>query len=296
MRHDSADLRALNRIVRPYACSGAAKRTAIEKKVSAFLDEYGTDALLHAARRNAGRSRAYRWIMAALPFAAFMFVMLVVILNPGDLYRHLTACMLALPVIGCTCAVLHASQRGVVMALARCGDIRAVAYLASAARSDERSLNALARAGLIRLMPGLRACDAALLGRTQRGELYVTLRAAWVRHDTELAAAILTGLAQMGDTGVLPDMRRMAQPESRFAKHRANRLIAEKAAALLPDLERIASARRSHGELLRAAAAAPGGDAALLRAASAASGVDDNLLRAGGSAADEAPCAQKSAQ
>jgi hypothetical protein len=165
-------------------------------------------------------------------------------------------------------------------ALAAADDVRMVGPLIDRLRTGRRRprTRRIVRQALLRLLPRLRASDAAHLTAEQHSRLSRTLaRLGMLGRDTELQLAILGALQQIGGLQALPVVEHLAHKRSRSPKRRR---VREAALACLPYLQQRARQEQARDTLLRAAGSEAVG-VELLRAAYGAAGSSrDELLRA----------------
>ena len=294
-RRDANEL-GMYQLMRPYGSLSSRARSSVEPEVLAFVNAHGVGPLIAAAEIEAKRARKADSCMCGLGLALWVAGELGQRLIWLNAYTRSAFLLTTAAMYTLMFSYGSRYRRGLLRALSQCEDPRATGLFAEALTSQDRRLTAVSRTVLPRLLPSLTRNDLKQMTRQQLYGLYRGLRYAADLNDQTLGDAFLACYARLDDTGALPLVRWLAAQAPRRRRSAKRRAIAQKAAEVLPVLERAAEARRTPKELLRAAGAAPGGDAALLRAASADCGDDDNLLRAGASAADEVPCAQKSAQ
>lgn len=144
--------------------------------------------------------------------------------------------------------------------LARADDPSAVGPLVEALTWPEEGLRAVARDGLTRLLPRLKAGDGGLLSTSARTVLNGYLNRDAARSHPDFVIALLAALEQVGDTTALPLVQALAEMEARSARERH---VVEAAGRCLPYLRLCADANQQSQTLLRAAHA-PGPDADIL--------------------------------
>jgi len=168
--------------------------------------------------------------------------------------------------------------RPLAQTLADTNDVRAIGPLIDALKLEDRKIHAIAKEGLIKLLPRLHASDADLLGPEQRtllcrklswpiqgidGNLRPLSPAAYQR-EVAFRVAILQAFAQVGDSKALAMVEQLAQGEAKTAELRQIQVAAQ---ACLPSLVLRCEQIRRHKTLLRAAYASDTGADTLLRAA-----------------------------
>lgn len=179
---------------------------------------------------------------------------------------------------------LTPQQTELARMLAKFDDVQAVGRLAEALEWPDVETRHLAAEALTRLLPRLKASDAALLNPAQRACLYEALTPANVSGNAVFQVAILQGLQQIGDADAVPYVQRLANMTPNSA---SRKWVQETAQECLPFLLERAEQRRSHQTLLRASAPAGTPSEMLLRPAGGTPETDpQKLLRA--SSADEA--------
>ena len=105
-------------------------------------------------------------------------------------------------------------QKTAALAIARFDDVRAVGPLAEALEFKDKHVVPMAEKALISLLPRLKASDAALLSPTQRQCLNRALKG----KNPTLTLAILKAWEQVGDTGAIAEVEKLAQGRGRAGR------------------------------------------------------------------------------
>ena len=181
-------------------------------------------------------------------------------------------------------------------------DLRFVGLLVELLEFGNPSVHRMAKAQLTRLLPQLKASDAALLNMVQRRKLnrfvgvdpyepnfLIGLRSIrlWSRRkrqrnlDTDFQLAILSAYEQIGDASSLPIVYSIAYPTERILE-KVEPEVVEAARHCLPFLEAVDEIDRASKQLLRASSASDVMPDTLLRPAAAQTTEEqsDSLLRA----------------
>jgi hypothetical protein len=178
--------------------------------------------------------------------------------------------------IGMSVVKPRKKYRPLAQTLVDLNDIRAIGPLIDALKVEDKQCHAIAKEGLIQLLPRLQPSDAELLTAEQRRLLWcklswpiqgikgnlLTLSPDAYRTEVSFRIAILQALAQVGDSNALPLVERLAQGK---AKTEELRQIQAAAQACLPSLLLRCEQIRSHTTLLRAADASGADAETLLR-------------------------------
>ncbi|MCW3053347.1 MAG: hypothetical protein JWN14_2517 [Chthonomonadales bacterium] len=171
-------------------------------------------------------------------------------------------------------AAATTQQKTAALAISRFDDVRAVGPLAEALEFKDQQVVPMAEKALISLLPRLKASDAALLSPTQRHCLNRALKG----KNTALTLAILKAWEQVGDTGAIAEVEKLAE-----GRGRAGRLpkVVEAAKECLPFLRQSAERQQVGSQLLRPADGNLTPSDVLLRAAMPHTSTDpaDQLLR-----------------
>lgn len=176
-------------------------------------------------------------------------------------------------------------QKAATKVLAQYDDLRGVGLLADMLGFQlEKELRAEIETALIRLLPRMKASDAALMNADQYGTLVSVLGGRQpAASNTDLMAAILKAMEQLGDEKALPNVTRLAAGSTGYTKISGSVQIA--ARQCLPFLQERVAMRHASAQLLRASTGAEGATCPeeLLRPAADSGGTPpDQLLRAGG--------------
>ena len=142
--------------------------------------------------------------------------------------------------------------------LAQFDDVRVVGPLAEALVYKDRNLRKVVQDALTQLLPKLKASDAPLLSKEQRGYLHRALS----RKDTELSFAILMALEQVGDANAIPFVQKLADGEGRARK---NPKLQDAAERCLGFLEERLQYQEANETLLRASGSQSTAPEVLLR-------------------------------
>lgn len=173
---------------------------------------------------------------------------------------------------------LTSRHRRIARELGELDDVNAVGRLAEALAWPDATLRFGAISALTRVLPRLRASDAAMIGPYQRACLYNSLsrETAWSHPD--YVVALLRALEQVGDVAAVAPVRALAEARFRTARQRR---ISEAARECLPYLLNVAE-KNQQSQLLLRASHAPGTETdRLLRPAAGVGSHDPEwLLRA----------------
>jgi hypothetical protein len=162
--------------------------------------------------------------------------------------------------------------------LAALDDVHAIGRLVDALEWPDAGIRDTVIAALERLLPRLRASDAALLSAQQRTTLHRMLTMANVQTYEEFLINLLAALEQVGDRSAVPYVQELIATRPLTD---GERRVRDAAIECLPFLEQNADQTHNIQTLLRAAAPSAPAPQQLLRPAAQASDVDAvNLLRA----------------
>jgi hypothetical protein len=175
-------------------------------------------------------------------------------------------------------AVASQQQKSAAAVIARFDDVRAIGPLAEALEFKDKNMQSLVEQALIRLVPRLKASDSSLLSPDQRACLNRALKG----KNTELILAILKAWEQVGDSGAIAEVEKLAEGHGQGEK---SARIREAAQECLPALRQSAERQHLGAQLLRASAAVQASPDTLLRPAMPHLSTDppDQLLRPGDS-------------
>ncbi|HZO87572.1 MAG TPA: hypothetical protein VFB38_04475 [Chthonomonadaceae bacterium] len=167
--------------------------------------------------------------------------------------------------------------------LARLDDVQGIGRLAAALEWPDGEIRAIVMHALTRLLPRLKASDAALLSAEQRACLYRMLKMSYARAQADFILAVLKALEQVGDAAAVPYVARLANSVPHSARQRR---VREAAIECLPYLQDRAQQSQMRQTLLRASNVSGTAPEVLLRPAAGKAGdVPEQMLRA--SAAEE---------
>ncbi len=251
------------------------------------------EALLETLSREAAKfrrmRRAQKWILAAyigIPVLLYAIHGLLLLLGisthkwSGNYFQAFTSWY----IIGA-----FAASKGLKKATieaAELDDIRAVGPLADALAIESRHIRAVAETKLIELLPRLKASDAELLNKEQRGQLNGVLRRSVARfrwrgysnpsRREDLAVAILKAYEQVGDAKALPGVEWLASGQGLAARVPE---IQEAAKACLLYLRERVEKEQARQTLLRPSSQTLDSESLLLRPAQGTESDPQQLLR-----------------
>ena len=191
-----------------------------------------------ASRRHRMRVRRAIWlgVSSALVLMAVNVAALLALLQTE---RYPFAAMWGLWLLNavvlafCIAYPLRSAQerRTIAVRLAGYEDVRVVGPLIELLTASDKHLRKTARIGLIRLLPRMTPDDAHWLTNEQMERMGQVLEQAEAQ--PELADATLRAFAQVGDSSVLPLVRRVAEMRAHTSQHRALRAMARECLPLL---------------------------------------------------------------
>ncbi|MDE2125441.1 MAG: hypothetical protein KGJ62_02505 [Armatimonadetes bacterium] len=215
------------------------------------LGPAGMDALLQIVKyehEKRGKSRRIFLLFVCLHFSVFYLNRILLVLG----MHRLPFAVSLLGTFGMIYGgALYFSQRGgsAMRALIDFDDIRVTGAVVEMLQLRDSWMYGLACRSLCRLLPRLRASDAAILNANQRSILNGVLPRA-ANHRPDLARAILAAIGQVGDAASLPAVTALAtmRPGGRVRQD-----VVTAAQDCLQLLEPRAAAEESRRQLLRAA-------------------------------------------
>lgn len=231
------------------------------------------DEVLAILREESVKRRKRRNLLTGL-FVGILGLYLVLAICTHDM--HLLATLGSYTSLLTIGTVATQRQKSASLSLARFNDVRAVGPLAEALHYHDRTrtLSPIAENALIELLPRMKASDAALLSPEQRQHLNRALRG----KNIDLILAILKAYEQVGDTGAIAEVEKLAA--GRGSSGNNPRVVAA-AQECLPALRQSAERQQAGAQLLRASDAGPASPDTLLRPALPQASTDpaDQLLR-----------------
>jgi len=142
-------------------------------------------------------------------------------------------------------AAASQQQKSAVAVMARFNDVRAVGPLAEALEFKDKDMLPLTEQTLIRLLPLMKASDAALLSPDQRAYLNRAVRG----KNTALILAILKAWEQVGDIKAIEEVEKLAAGRGHGGR---NPKVVAAAQECLPFLRQSAERQQIGSQLLRA--------------------------------------------
>jgi HEAT repeat protein len=245
------------------------------------LDSQGVEDLLEVVREEAKKrrlqkrnQRVVQWIV--LGFAALLLTLYTIRSLSSSKewdFSDISFLFIFLTLFGGVAASqLH---KNAVSLLAKHEDLRAIGPLADALDIEDGDIRAVCSEALVRLLPRLKSSDSHLLSNDQRENLYLVLKRANLKKDSELIIAILQAMQQVGDEAALPHVVQLSQLKN---DSEAGQRVREAAQACLPYLQERVERARQAGTLLRPADAPSSQPETLLRPAPGAACTDPELL------------------
>ena len=231
--------------------------------------------IFQAEKRKRARKIRYR-----RPLCLSLLALAIPIL--GLTHYSLTVLVIWTWLIFLTAGVAAAdTQQAAALALVRFDDVRTVGPLVESL--PFRYVGAVAAQALVRLLPRLRATDAALLDPTQRARLNRALEG----ENTALTLAILKAYEQVGDVTALSEVQKIADVRGMKIRRAARRLLYHGFGAStsrtneIPNSEipRVAAAAKECLPFLRQSTERRQSDQELLRPADGNTTPSDILLR-----------------
>ncbi|MCW3053348.1 MAG: hypothetical protein JWN14_2518 [Chthonomonadales bacterium] len=236
-----------------------------QMKVEEFLT-----LLRQESKKRAGVARRYRWASLCLCIGWLAFAISTHFLSGDALY------FLCFPIaLLFESAMPSSKQQAAALAITQFDDVRAVGPLVEALEFPDTSLRPMFRKTLIRLLPRMKASDAALLSPAHRSALNRVLRG----KDADLMLAILKSWEQVGDADAIADVQDLAErggEGTRLPK------VVEAARECLPLLRQSAERQQIGAQLLRPADVNLTPSDVLLRPTLPSASPSDQLLRPGG--------------
>ncbi len=290
---NQADLEAIRRRL---SSRNVAVRTAANQELSGVP---ATDLIKLIEMENQHRAKRKKWLIVGVTVYFLLAVALMAVAHSGQFFTMFGS------FTGVFAAAMAFSQahKGAATALAQYDDIAGVGAMVEALEIPDAEVQIAVRQGLTRLLPRLRASDAALLspsgrrmlrkamvtgigrGRPYRS-IHAPVNAALIgprfrdNGRVEFIVATLKGLEQVGDESFIETVDQMARGEGVGSDERV-RLAANEC---LPFLKQRAENERLRHDLLRAASGnGEAGSEELLRAAESIGHTEpDQLLRPAG--------------
>lgn len=254
--------------------------TAMQEDLSRSFLGYQDEKALALLEERAGKSRPSmrKGVFQAMALVFLPIAVFGIAIGVAEGQWAFVAAMLGLIASALVCwkAVLTDDVKEAGFWASKSGDIRAVGPLADMLSWPDPKYWTAAARGLIRLLPQLKASDAALLNVSQRQAIYEKMTMKNARNFSNFLEAALTALDQIGDADSIPAVERLAQAK---ARNDTEKRIVERAAECLEALK----ARLERGDiphqLLRPASSAAEPDQLLRSATQAGDTEPERLLR-----------------
>lgn len=176
-------------------------------------------------------------------------LLFITLLYTGDREMLTIAATLLVMVFLLTRIALSKTQKQTLQTLCQYDDLRSLSPLIVALDWPDTPTNDIVISALTRLLPHLKASDAAFLNEMARSRLCLELNRGVVKTNPDFALAILQAFEQVGDEKAIPSVRALADGP---AKTTNEERVQEAARSCLEFLTIRAQQQHAHQTLLRA--------------------------------------------